>query len=147
MADNTIAIEIGYGRDFKGYLPYHDNGLVGFDVNGLRTAKSPSIGRGGSLAKKGGMYPIACLQRFGQQTPGFGYGKRPLVREASLAQYAKDPAFAQDGDIIHCYEGMKDRPDECDDGKGGTVRGGVFQKKTVDGKEADFVVGYPGGGN
>ena len=146
MADDTVAVAVGYGRDFNGYLPYHDNGVVGFDVNPLRTMASPFVAAGGTIAKKGEMYPIACLQRFGSQTPGFGYNQRPLVREATLDQYAKDPTFARDGDIIHCFTGMTDPPDECKDGQGGSIRGGVFEKKTVAGKEADYIVTYPGGG-
>ena len=146
MADNTVAVAMGYGRDFKGYLPYHDNGVVGFDVNPLRLSAAPFVALGGTISKKGEMYPIACLQRFGSQTPGFGYGKRPLVREASLSRYKDDPTFARDGDIIHCYQGMKEPPEECQDANGGTIRGGVFEKKKVNGKDEDYVVTYPGGG-
>ena len=98
MADNTVAVAVGYGRDFKGYLPYHENGTVGFDVNPLRTMAGPDVASGATVSKVGKMYPIACLQRFGSQTPGFGYPARALKRPSktsasprALIRHLSDP--------------------------------------------------------
>ena len=33
MADNTAEILMSYSRDFQTFMPYHDKGVVGFDVN------------------------------------------------------------------------------------------------------------------
>ena len=127
MADNTVAVALGWGRDFGSYLPYHDRGVVGFDVNPLRVSTSPDLQSGATISKKGGMYPIACLQRFGRQEPGFDFPKRPLVREESLAGYQDDPTFAQEGLIKHGPNGAE------------------VPKKTVRGEEVDYVVFHPPG--
>jgi MoCo/4Fe-4S cofactor protein with predicted Tat translocation signal len=125
MADNTVVVAMGHGRDFASYLPYHDRGVVGFDVNPLRSVQSPDLLTGATISKKGGMYPIACLQRFGRQEPGFDFPKRALVREATLSEYQDDPTFAQEGIIQH------------------GPNGAVVPKKTVRGEDTDYVVFHP----
>jgi molybdopterin-containing oxidoreductase family iron-sulfur binding subunit len=95
LADDTVAMAMGYGRDFDAFLPYHDKGVVGFDINPLRSHAAPGWQSGANVSKTAGQYPIACVQRFGSQDPGFGYATRPLVRETSLAEFAKKPDFAK----------------------------------------------------
>jgi molybdopterin-containing oxidoreductase family iron-sulfur binding subunit len=126
MADNTVVATLGYGRDFQTFLPYHDKGVVGFDVNPLRDLSSPNLAMGGVITKLAGEYPIACLQRYGKQTRE-GYEDVPnmLVREATLAQYQADPTFAKAGLIQHSPEGA------------------VIPKKIVDGKKTDYIVFHP----
>ncbi|MCB9544355.1 MAG: TAT-variant-translocated molybdopterin oxidoreductase [Myxococcales bacterium] len=101
IADGTAVVTLGYGRDFDGYLPYHDEGKVGFDVNPLRQSGSPNLLAGGKLTKKAGKYPVACVQRYGSQEPGFGYAARPLVREETVEGFQKNPTFAKPGILEH----------------------------------------------
>lgn len=101
IAEGTVVATLGYGRDFDNFLPYHDKGVVGFDVNPLRTTAAPAVATGAKLQKKAGKYIVACVQRFGNQEPGFGYAARPLVREANMADYKKKPHFAKSGIIEH----------------------------------------------
>lgn len=101
MADNVAALTLGYGRRFDNYLPYHDEGTVGFDVNPLRRVASPDLLRGGVVAKRTGIYPLATVQPYDRLEPGFGYKRRPMVRETTLAKYPQDTKFAQPGIIHH----------------------------------------------
>jgi molybdopterin-containing oxidoreductase family iron-sulfur binding subunit len=71
------------------------------------------------------MYPLAVLQRYGRQEPGMGYGKRALAREASLTEFRADPTFAQEGIIKHGENGAE------------------IPKKTVGGKQVDYIVVHP----
>ncbi len=61
IADNTVVLPMGYGQNFDGYLPYHDKGIVGFDVNPLRSVSSPNILHGATVTRRGGQYPVACV--------------------------------------------------------------------------------------
>lgn len=101
IAEGTVIATLGYGRAFSNFLPYHDDGKVGFDVNPLRSTAAPFSIAGAKLTKKAGKYIVACVQRFNSQEPGFGYEARPLVREADLADYRKKPNFAQSGILEH----------------------------------------------
>ncbi len=118
QADGVVALMLGYGRDFGNYLPYHPTGVVGFDVNPLRSTAAPFIAAGAKATKSATRYEVASVQRyghlegyegpdserrggFGSQDPGRGFDKRPMVREASLTEYRKNPKFAQPGIIKH----------------------------------------------
>ncbi|MEE2786866.1 MAG: 4Fe-4S dicluster domain-containing protein [Myxococcota bacterium] len=126
MADNVAAVAVGYGRDFQTFLPYHDKGVVGFDVNPLRTVRSPDFATAATVTRIAGDYPIACLQRYGrQERPGFEDTPNTLVRIADLADYRANPTFAQAGIIQHGPEGA------------------VIPKKKVDGKDVDYIVFHP----
>ena len=67
IADGTVLVTLGYGRSFDNFLPYHDEGKVGFDVGPIRHSDSPDLLSGGKLAKASGKYPLACVQRYGSQ--------------------------------------------------------------------------------
>ncbi len=101
LADDMAVVTLGYGRRFDNYLPYHDEGTVGFDVNPLRSADSPNVAYGAVIAKRNGTYPLATVQPYDRLEPGFGYERRPFVRETTTAGYAKDPSFAKPGIIEH----------------------------------------------
>ena len=108
LADDTIAMALGYGRDFDAFLPYHDKGVVGFDTNPLRSHQSPFHTRGAKISKTSGTYGLACVQRYGSQDPDLElpenfqiFDPRPLVRETSLEKFNERPDFAKPGIIEH----------------------------------------------
>lgn len=101
LADDMATVTLGYGRRFDNYLPYHDEGTVGFDVNPLRTADSPNLAFGAVVAKRNGKYPLATVQPYDRLEPGFGYERRPFVRELPVEEYRKNPQFAKPGIIEH----------------------------------------------
>ena len=101
IADGTVLVTLGYGRSFDNFLPYHDEGKVGFDVGVIRHSDSPDLLTGGKLAKASGKYPLACVQRYGSQEPGFDFEARPLVRENTVEGFKKNPSFAKPGIIEH----------------------------------------------
>ncbi len=109
LADNTVTVAMGYGRNFDSYLPYHDSGTVGFDINPLRTADAPDFAVGGRISKGTGKYAVANVQDFSRQDPdGDGpFESRPHVREATLGEYGADPEFAARGLIKHGDKGAE----------------------------------------
>ena len=126
MADYTVAVAIGYGRDFDSYLPYHESGKIGVSVSEFRTTASPDFVAGAKLSRSGRMYPIACVQRFDSQTPDApGFEQRPLVRETTVDEFKKDPTFAKPGLIMHGHYPQK------------TVGKGKNQK------QVDYLVAHP----
>lgn len=101
MADNTAALEVGYGRDFDAYLPYHDKGVVGFNVFPLRNSQQGDIVVGAKLAAAGGTYQIVTSQPYAYLEPGFDYPTRAIVRGTTVDGFKKNPGFAQPGIIKH----------------------------------------------
>jgi len=103
LADNLVMLTMGYGRNFDSYLPYHDSGTVGFDVNPIRSTDTPDFALGGRLVKGNGKYEIANVQDYNSQDPDGegGFDSRPHVRETTVAGYKADPEFAARGLIMH----------------------------------------------
>ncbi len=101
LADNTVAVALGYGRDFDAFLPYHDKGVIGFNANALRSHTNPGWQSGARISKTAGTYPLACVQRYGSQEPGYDYPARPLVRETTVEGFKAKPEFAKSGLIEH----------------------------------------------
>ncbi len=95
LAENTIVMELGYGRNIgrvsKG---------VGSDVNLFRKAAAMSIASGFTAVKAPGTHLLACVQDHhgmdAEQLAADAIQKRlpVIVRESTMDDYQKDPAFA-----------------------------------------------------
>jgi len=89
--DHSVTVHLGYGRLKAGRAGTG----AGFDAYALRTTNALWIATGGKLSKTGDHYQLASTQ--GYQTMDTGDGAtRPLVREATLEEYRKEPKFAQE---------------------------------------------------
>jgi len=89
--DHSITVHLGYGRRAAGRAGTG----AGFDAYQLRTSSALWIATGAKLTKTGGFYQLASTQ--GYQTMDTGNGEtRPVVRQATLAEYRKDPKFARE---------------------------------------------------
>jgi molybdopterin-containing oxidoreductase family iron-sulfur binding subunit len=89
--DHSVTVHLGYGRRKAGRAGTG----AGFDAYALRTTNALWIATGGKLTKTGDHYQLASTQ--GYQTMDTGDGAtRPLVREATLEEYRKEPKFAQE---------------------------------------------------
>lgn len=84
QADRSITVELGYGREQVGRV---GNG-VGANLYRLRTSDHPDFGTGATIVKTGALYEISNTQDHSSMEG------RPLVREATLAEYREDPNFA-----------------------------------------------------
>jgi len=76
MADNVVAVTLGYGRRRAGRV---GNG-VGFDTYPLRSSKAPGFDSGATISKAGRTYPLSATQNHGSMEG------RPLVRESTVAE-------------------------------------------------------------
>ena len=85
-AEDSITMHLGYGRQRAGRV---GNG-VGFDANAIRTSDAPWIVRGVELVKTGRRYPLATTQEHHSMEG------RHLIREATLEEFHREPAFARE---------------------------------------------------
>jgi MoCo/4Fe-4S cofactor protein with predicted Tat translocation signal len=89
--DHSVTVHLGYGRRKAGRAGTG----AGFDAYALRTTNALWFATGGKLTKTGDQYQLASTQ--GYQTMDTGDGAtRPLVREATLEEYRKEPKFAKE---------------------------------------------------
>ncbi len=89
--DNSVTISLGYGRTRAGRV----GTAQGFNAYELRTSAAPWIASGVKVSKTGETYKLASTQGYqSMDTPDGGH--RPLVREASLEEYKKEPNFAKE---------------------------------------------------
>ncbi len=89
--DNSVTVFLGYGRRRAGRA---GTGM-GFDIYALRHSATPWFTTGLNIRKTGETYKLATTQ--GYQTMDTPNGaSRPLVREATLEEYRKQPNFAQE---------------------------------------------------
>ena len=89
--DNSITVFLGYGRTRAGRIGTG----TGFDVYPMRTSQSPWFANGAQLRGTGDIYQLASTQGFQTMETQDG-NVRPLVQERSLAEYKKEPNFAQE---------------------------------------------------
>ncbi len=82
-ADGAISVALGYGRTHCGRVGKD----VGHNAYLLRTSSAPHTAPV-TIQKTGRTYPLAATQHHHSMEG------RPIVREASLEQYRKDPDFA-----------------------------------------------------
>ena len=85
QADDSIALELGYGRRVCGRVGTG----VGHDVYPLRTSDAMGFATGVTAAKTGRRYPLATAQDHHSMEG------RPLVREATAGHYREHPEFAK----------------------------------------------------
>ncbi len=84
VAENTIVLEVGYGRTHSGRVG--DN--VGFDVSPLRSADAWDFATGMKVIPSNESWVIANTQDHNVMEG------RPIVREATLEEYRHEPNFA-----------------------------------------------------
>jgi molybdopterin-containing oxidoreductase family iron-sulfur binding subunit len=86
MADNTVGVALGYGRERTGRVGRG----TGFNAYKLRTSDNLYYASGTTIKDTGDRsYELAVTQSH------WSMEGRPVVREANLDQYRKNPAFAQ----------------------------------------------------
>jgi molybdopterin-containing oxidoreductase family iron-sulfur binding subunit len=89
--DNSVTVTLGYGRTRAGRV----GTAQGFNAYALRTSAAPWIATGLQIRKTGETYKLASTQGMqSMDTPDGGH--RPLVRETTLEEYRKEPAFAKE---------------------------------------------------
>ncbi len=84
QADNSLALALGYGRSAAGTV----GSGVGVDVAPLRTLQTFDFADGVTVASTGATYKLVSSQDHGSME------KRPIIREATLEEYHKEPRFA-----------------------------------------------------
>ena len=85
-ADDSVSLTLGYGRTKVGRVGRG----VGYNAFPLRTSDSQWFSSGWQTTKTGAAYKIATTQEHHSMEG------RPLVREASLEEYKKNPKFAEE---------------------------------------------------
>ncbi len=85
LADYQLVVTLGYGRTATGRVG------VGTGYNGypLRTSTEPNLATGAKLSLTGRDYSLACAQDH------WGMEGRPIVREANLETYRREPEFVE----------------------------------------------------
>ena len=84
-ADDSIALELGYGRQGVGRVA---DG-IGCNVYPIRTLSSSGFATDVKVTKTGNTYKLVTTQNHGSMEG------RPLVLDSTLEDYKKDPHFAQ----------------------------------------------------
>jgi len=86
MADHTVGLALGYGREKTGRVGKG----AGFNAYKLRSSENLYYASGATVKDTGDhSYELATTQSH------WSMEGRPVVREANLEQYRKDPTFAQ----------------------------------------------------
>ncbi len=88
-ADNVVGLALGYGRTQTGRVGRDS----GFDAYRLRTSKALHLGAGAKLTDTGSKHSLSVTQDHGTMEG------RPIIREATLKQYAEHPKFAKAFDM------------------------------------------------
>jgi molybdopterin-containing oxidoreductase family iron-sulfur binding subunit len=89
LADNTVAIAMGYGRGKSGRIATG----VGANANLLRTSASPFFVSGAQVSRTNNTHELAMTQEH------WAMEGRPIVREANYKQFQEKPNFAKSLDL------------------------------------------------
>jgi molybdopterin-containing oxidoreductase family iron-sulfur binding subunit len=85
MADDTIGLALGYGRELSGRVGRG----AGYDAYRVRATAAPHFATAAVLTPTGQLHRVATAQHH------WSMEGRPAVREANLEQYYEHPDFAQ----------------------------------------------------
>ncbi|MES2310325.1 MAG: TAT-variant-translocated molybdopterin oxidoreductase [Verrucomicrobiota bacterium] len=122
QADDSIAIALGYGRDFNGYIGHQ----VGSNAFSIRTSANPFVAQNVEISRAGKTYNLAQTQHH------FSMEGRAIVRELSLEEFTKNASIVhkmgidghQPEDMRSLYEiekGTGHRPEMKDPHQWGMV--------------------------
>lgn len=89
LADNTVALALGYGRERTGRIGIG----TGFNAYSLRTSAASNSAVGAKLTKTGVKYELATPQEHGLMEG------RPIIREGNIEQFKEKPDFAKNMDL------------------------------------------------
>ena len=89
LADNTIALALGYGRTKVGRVGTG----TGYNAYALRTSESLWTASGAKVSKTGAVRRVVSTQEHGSMEG------RPIIREGNLEQYKAKPGFAKNMDL------------------------------------------------
>jgi len=89
QADNVVGLALGYGREKTGRVGRGS----GYDAYRLRTTKALHFAGGAKLTPTGQTHQLATTQDHGAMEG------RPIIREANLEQFQKNPRFARAMDL------------------------------------------------
>ncbi len=90
QADESVTLSLGYGRRRAGRV----GDGVGVDVTPIRTSAAAWIARGADVQRTGGPSYLLTSTQDHHRMEG-----RPVIREATLAEYTHEPDFAQH--VVH----------------------------------------------
>jgi molybdopterin-containing oxidoreductase family iron-sulfur binding subunit len=94
--DQAVSIALGYGRTHCGNVGKN----VGFNANLIRTSDAFWFADGFSMTATGATHSHATTQEHGaigdQGVNASGQNDRPLFREGTLAEFKKNPKFAEE---------------------------------------------------
>ncbi len=94
LAENTIALALGYGREKSGRVGGSKaENSIGFNAYLLRASDAVHIAPGAKVVKAGGTFDFSITQEHGSMEG------RPILREANLEEYRKSPEFARNYDL------------------------------------------------
>jgi molybdopterin-containing oxidoreductase family iron-sulfur binding subunit len=84
QADGVVVLPLGYGRKRAGYTGTNK----GFSAYAVRSSAALWSAMGGTIAKTGDTYPLACTQYH------FNMEGRQILETATLEEYRREPNFA-----------------------------------------------------
>ncbi len=99
--DDAVTIALGYGRTVCGNVGKN----VGFNANAIRTSDAFWFSDGFAIAATGATHKHATTQEHGTlddtvknnaSSQNDGYSVRPVYREGTVAEYKKNPKFAEE---------------------------------------------------
>jgi MoCo/4Fe-4S cofactor protein with predicted Tat translocation signal len=88
QADGVVVLPLGYGRKRAGFTGSNK----GFNAYVVRSSEALWTAAGGKMTESSDDYPIACTQ-YHHNVEG-----RKILSAATLEEYRRNPAFAQEGD-------------------------------------------------
>jgi MoCo/4Fe-4S cofactor protein with predicted Tat translocation signal len=95
-ADQSVTLPLGYGRQKCGRVGKG----VGTDVYPIRTTAGFGLAAGAAVTKTGKTHKLATTQEH------FAMEGRPIVREATLADFLKNPKFVEEGEAKEQIESL-----------------------------------------
>ena len=105
VADYTVGLALGYGRLKPGRVACFEGKAVGFNAGALRTSASPWLASGGKIVGSREHHTFATTQSH------WAMSGRPIVREANLTQFQKNPEFPKGFDLESHSEHIPNGPD------------------------------------
>lgn len=112
LADNTVALALGYGREKSGRVGGNGKGnSVGFNAYAIRPSAAPHSASGAKITPLGSTFALAITQEHGSMEG------RPIIREANLEDAVKHPTFARNFDLDSPHHSAHIEKEEGTDGR------------------------------